>query len=264
MDLLSLVVGRAEKWRRAATNIVLELPKTVHEINANCTGAGGESTDKPRFRLRDTLLAILLEGNLLEVKVPEWMFLYDFVHENFRKDRNDDPAESSAPAAAVRPMVLPIRTGRLPLAVDMISPLFREVSRSSATRPPVPVMAVEVDVPVVFAVAPRGNGMVKRPRRRADLIPNGPGVKAESPPPPPPPPVSPSVDQRMTRQRRTETPVEPVGNHTRTSRRAAAATAVVSSEGSSADSECSRFQYSFQNFFKMELIYGAFVFLWLS
>lgn len=123
MDLLSLVLARADRWRRNASNVALELPSIVQKMNAvfskQLTGkqtvdpsvawlllwwsvflATGELTDKDyiisrdlRQYTRDAVVALLLEGNLLEVKVPEWMFLYDFVHENFRKEIKNTEGE---------------------------------------------------------------------------------------------------------------------------------------------------------------------------
>ena len=137
MDLLSLVLARADKWRRNASNIASELPSIVHKMNAVFSRQlTGEMTDKDymisrdlRQYIRDAIVALLLEGNLLEVKVPEWMFLYDFVHENFRKEiRNVEGGREEA--QRLRLMILPIRSTRVPIAIDMISPLFKELSKS--------------------------------------------------------------------------------------------------------------------------------------
>ncbi|XP_055342748.1 lysine-specific demethylase 5A-like [Paramacrobiotus metropolitanus] len=120
MDLACLVIARAERWRLSAANVINELPSIVHQVNTACER---DEESRVRRRTRDAVLALLLEGNLLEVKVPEWLFLYDFVHENFRKDRQEDDPPG--------PMILPARSyGRFPIAVDMISPLFRQLSKT--------------------------------------------------------------------------------------------------------------------------------------
>lgn len=120
MDLVSRVIARAEKWRKAATNVINELPAIVQQVN---TISDRDSEVRIRRRTRDAVLALLLEGNLLEIKLPEWLFLYDFVHENFRKDRQDEELTA--------PMILPARIhGRFPIAIDMISPLFRQLSKN--------------------------------------------------------------------------------------------------------------------------------------